>query len=151
MLNLTDEALYTAERGRAQALRDALKINYRLKLLSPRSNESEEAIDFILRKISVLPVFMALGNKAINMWVLSKAKDTIFKVVELKSEGAHEDCFASLLETTLRNIRAGVDVRCENRSLDAQIVNSTASTRNNEEEDQCHCNRLSTVFSHCVM
>ena len=35
---------------------------------------------------------MALGNKAINMWVLSKAKDTIFKVVELKSEGAHEDC-----------------------------------------------------------
>lgn len=49
MLNLTDEALYTAERGRAQALRDALKINYGLKLLSPRSNESEEAIDFILR------------------------------------------------------------------------------------------------------
>ena len=51
----------------------------------------------------------------------------------MKNGGEHEDCFASLLETTLKNIRAGVDVRCENRSLDEQIVNATASTRNDEE------------------
>ena len=39
---------------------------------------------------------MALENKTINMWVLGKEKDSIFRVAELKSGGEHEDCFASL-------------------------------------------------------
>ena len=67
------------------------------------------------------------------MWVISKVKDTSFRVVELKSGGEHEDCFASLLESTLKNIRAVVDVTCENRSLEEQIVDATASTGNDDQ------------------
>ena len=33
----------------------------------------------------------------------------------------------------MKNIRTGVDVRCENRSLDEQIVNATASARNDDQ------------------
>ena len=133
MLQLTDEALYSAEKGRAQALVDALKINYGLKPLSLKSNESEEELTIILKKISVSTVFLAVQKETINMWVLRKERKAIFRQAELKVEGAHEDYFAVLLETTLKNIRAGVDVRCENRSLDQRKDNQTSST---EKDDQ---------------
>ncbi|CAH3182942.1 unnamed protein product, partial [Porites evermanni] len=42
MLERNDEALYAAERGRAQALLDALKVTYGLTSLFPSSIESEE-------------------------------------------------------------------------------------------------------------
>ena len=132
-LQLTDEALYAAEKGRAQALVDALKINYGLTSLSLKSNESEEELTIILKKISVSTVFLAVQKETINMWVLRKERRAIFRQAELKVEGAHEDFFAVLLETTLKNIRAGVNVRCENRSLDERKDNQTSST---EKEHQ---------------
>ena len=133
MLQLTDEALYAAEKGRAQALVDALKINYGLTSLSLKSNESEEELTIILKKISVSTVFVAVQKETINMWVLRKERKAIFRQAELKVESAHEDYFAVLLETALKNIRAGVDVRCENRSLDERKDNQTSST---EKDDQ---------------
>ena len=133
MLQLTDEALYAAEKGRAQALVDALKINYGLTSLSLKSNESEEELTIILKKISVSTVFVAVQKETINMWVLRKERKAIFRQADLKVESGHEDYFAVLLETTLKNIRAGVDVRCENRSLDERKDNQTSST---EKDDQ---------------
>ena len=132
-LQLTDEALYAAEKGRAQALVDALKINYGLTSPSLKSNESEEELTIILKKISVSTVFLAVQKETINMWVLRKERKAIFRQAELKVERMHEDSFAVLLETTLKNIRAGVDVRCENRSLDERKDNQTSST---EKDDQ---------------
>ena len=52
------------------------------------------------------------------MWVLRKERKAIFRQADLKVKSAHEDYFAVLLETTLKSIGAGVDVRCENWSLD---------------------------------
>ena len=132
MLQLTDEALYAAEKGRAQALVDALKINYGLTSLSLKSNESEEELTIILKKIPVLTVFLAVQEKIINMWVLRKERKAIFRQTELKVEDAHQDYFALLLETTLKNIRAGIDVRCENRSLDKRRDNHTSRTEKDE-------------------
>ena len=132
MLQLTDEALYAAEKGRAQALVDALKINYGLKSLSLKSNESEEELTIILKKIPVLTVFLAVQEKIINMWVLRKERKAIFRQTELKVEDAHQDYFALLLETTLKNIRAGIDVRCENRSLDKRRDKHTSRTEKDE-------------------
>ena len=132
-LQLTDEALYAAEKGRAQALVDALKINYGLTSLSLKSNESEEELTIILKKISVLTVFLAVEEKIINMWVLRKERKAIFRQAELKVEDAHEDYFALLLKTTLKNIRAGIHVRCENRSLDKRRDGQTSRI---EKDDQ---------------
>ena len=133
MLQLTDEALYAAEKGRSQALVDALKINYGLTSLSLKSNESEEELTIILKKISVSTVFLAVQKETINMWVLRKERKAIFRQAELKAEGAHKHSFSVLLETTLKNIGAGVNVRCENRSLDERKENQTSST---EKDDQ---------------
>ena len=103
MLQRNDEALYAAERGRAQALLDALKVTYGLTSLSPRSIESEEEVRNISRKTTALTVFLALHLKTVNIWVLGKEGNPIFRQAKI------EDSFTPLLD------RAGLGIRCENR------------------------------------
>ena len=81
-----DEALYVAERGRAQALLDALKVTYSLTSLSPRSIESEEVVRYISKKTTVLTVFLALEQNLLNMWVLQKEGNPIYRQLELGEE-----------------------------------------------------------------
>ncbi|CAH3186183.1 unnamed protein product [Porites lobata] len=132
-LEKTDEALYAAERGRAAALLDALKIKYGLTSLSPISNETEEDFACISRNISVLTMFIALDNGTISLWVLGKKTNAIFRERVLKSGRAHEDPFDALLKASLKQIGAGRDVRCENRSLDVLRDKSTLSTQEDDE------------------
>ncbi|CAH3190438.1 unnamed protein product [Porites lobata] len=127
-LQKTDEALYAAERGRAAALLDALKIKYGLTSLSPISNETEEDFACISRNISVLTMFIALHEETISLWVLGKKTNAIFRESVLNSGSAHEDPFDALLKASLKKIGAGRDVRCENRSLDVLSDKSTSST-----------------------
>ena len=104
MLQKTDEALHAAEKGRAQALLDALKINYSFTSLSPRTDESEEDVTYISRKICALTVFLAIQNETINMWLLRKESIPIFRQAKLKIEGAQKDSFAAILvDTVLKN------------------------------------------------
>ena len=133
-LQKTDEALYAAERGRALALLDALKIKYGFTSLSPISNETEKDFAYISRNTSVLTTFIALDNGTISLWVLrGKKTNAIFRQAILKSEGAHEDPFDALLKDSLNKIGAGRDVRCENRSLDVLSNKSTSSTRGDDK------------------
>ena len=138
MLQRNDEALYAAERGRAQALLDALKVTYGLTSLSPRTTDSEEEVRNISRKTPVLTVFLALQKKTVNMWVLRKEGDPIFRQAELEIGDAHEDedPFALLLGTALKNIRAGVGIRCENRSMGKLSDDSTSTSRDDSETSE---------------
>ncbi|XP_073248502.1 tetratricopeptide repeat protein 28-like [Porites lutea] len=132
-LQKTDEALYAAERGRAGALLDALKKKYGFTSLSPISNETEEDFAYISRNTSVLTIFIALDEEAISLWVLGKKTNAIFRQAILKSGGAHEDPFNTLLKDSLNKIGAGRDVRCENRSLDLLRDKSTSSTNKDDK------------------
>ena len=136
MLQRNDEALYAADRGRAQALLDALKVTYGLTSLSPRSIESEEEVRDISRKTTVLTVFLALELKTVNMWVLRKEGNPIFRQAELKIGDAHEHSFDILLDTFLKNIRAGVGIRCENRSMDKMRDDQVSTTRANDQTSE---------------
>ena len=134
MLQRNDEALYAAERGRAQALLDALKVTYGLTSLSPRSIESEEEVRNISRKTTVLTVFLALHLKTVNIWVLGKEGNPIFRQAEIEIGREHEDSFTLLLDTVLKNIRAGVGIRCENRSMDKLSDDSTPSSTRDDNQ-----------------
>ena len=136
MLQKKDEALYAVERGRAQALLDALKVTYGLTSHSPRSIESEEEVTYISKKTTVLTVFLALQLKTVNMWVLRKEDNPVFRQAELEIGGAHEDSFALLLDTALKNIRAGVGIRCENRSMDKMSDDQTSTTRDDDQTSE---------------
>ena len=132
MLQRNDEALYAAERGRAQALVDALKVTYGLTSLSPRSIKSEEVRN-ISRKTTVLTVFLALLKNILCTWVLRKEANPIFRLVKLEIGGADEDPFALFLDTALKKMRAGVGIRCENRSMDQLSDDPTSTTRDNDQ------------------
>ena len=133
MLQRNDEALYAAERGRAQALLDALKVTYGLTSRSPRSIESEEEVKYLSINTAVLTVFLALEFKTVNMWVLRKEGNPIFRKAEFEIGGAHEDSFALLLDTALKKMRAGVGIRCENRSMDQLSDDPTSTTRDDDQ------------------
>ncbi|CAH3180768.1 unnamed protein product, partial [Porites lobata] len=132
-----DEALYVAERGRAQALLDALKVTYSLTSLSPRSIESEEVVRYISKKTTVLTVFLALEQNLLNMWVLQKEGNPIYRQLELGGIGKeHEDSFSVLLDIVLKTIGAGRGIRCENRSMDKMSDDQTSTTRDDDQTSE---------------
>ena len=114
-LQRTDEALYAAERGRAQALVDTLEIVYGFKSPSQKSNEFQEVVTYISRKLSAQTVFLASQEDRINLWVLGKKSNAIFRQVKL------ENPFTDLLNRFLESIGACHGVRCENRSFEEEI------------------------------
>ena len=137
MLDRNDEALYAAERGRAQALLDALKVTYGLTSLSARSIESEEEVRNISRKTTVLTVFLALHLKTVNIWLLGKEDNPIFRRLEIQGIGKkHEDSFSFLLDFVLEYIGAGVGIRCENRSMDKVSDDQTSTTRDDDQTSE---------------
>ncbi|XP_073229906.1 tetratricopeptide repeat protein 28-like [Porites lutea] len=136
MLERNDEALYAAERGRAQALLDALKVTYGLTSPSPRSIESEEEVRNISRKTTVLTVFLALHLETVNMWVLGKEDNPILRRLKLKGIGKeHKDSFSVLLDIVLKTIGAGRGIRCENRSMD-KLSTTTSTTRDEHQASE---------------
>ena len=136
MLQRNGEALYAAERGRAQALLDALKVTYGLRSRSPGSIVSEEEVRNISRKTTFLTVFLALGEKTINMWLLGKDSNPIFRQAEIEIGPEHEDSFTFLLDFVLEYIGAGVGIRCENRSMDKMSDDQTSTTRDDDQTSE---------------
>ena len=135
-LNLTHETLCAAERGRAQALVDGLKIQYDVKALSPASIEPEEVISFISKELSTPTVFLVLQNNIIIFWVIDNEYNFELRYSKIHGRSAKENSISVLLETTLKKIGAGVAARCENRTLDQQMDDFSSNTRDDEEQAQ---------------
>ena len=135
-LDLTYEALCAAEGGRAQALVDALKVQYDLTALSPGSIEPKEVVYFISNELSTPTVFVGLQNKIINFWVINKEYNFELRRSKIHGGTANENSIIVLLETTLKKIGAGVGARCENRTLDEPVYDSSSNTGDDEEPAQ---------------
>jgi len=135
-LNLTDEALFAAERGRAQALVDGLKIQYGLTALPSASLDPKETISYISNELSTQTVFLGLQHNIINFWAIKKENKFELRQRKIDWGSADEDSMTVLLETTLMNIEAGVGVRCENRSLDEPTDDSSTNRGDDEEPAQ---------------
>lgn len=132
MLQNTDEALYAAEQGRSQALLDALQMKYGFASFPNRGNKTKEEVTNTSRKISSLTTFLAIQNETINIWVLGKESNAVFRQGRLTSESVHEDSSVVLLKACLKKIGAGVSVKCENRSLDNIKDNAASNTRDDD-------------------
>ena len=114
-------------------MQEALEIKYGFPSFPHRCNKPEEEVTNISRKTSTLTAFLAIQNETINLWVLGKESNAVFRQAKLTMENVHEeDSFAALLEASLKKIGAGVNVICENRSVDKVSDNPAPNTRGDE-------------------
>ena len=119
-----NEALLTAERGRGQALKDLMESQYGLKShrsLCGGGGENDVLTD-VLSHISSQTVFLAVGPRAINFWVLNKGKDPHFVQKDIDQRYLKECVIASLVASNQHansNIGVVESGRYEDRSLDA--------------------------------
>ena len=144
-LGKIDEALCAAEQGRAQTLADALKNQYGLTESPPASLEPKETISYISKELSAKTVFLGHRHNKITFWVISKGSKVEFREETLEQGRVHDDAVTVLLNNTLKEIGAGVRVRCENRSLDEPSDGDDNDEENEDKQgvpSQCTINAL---------
>ena len=108
-----EEALYAAERGRAQALMDILQDQYGIDSQSFSALATNQTLTAALGLLPSQAVFVALDENKITFWVLRKDSKICFRQHEI-ANGSGD----LLMETFLKEIGVWDGVKCENRSLD---------------------------------
>ena len=118
------EALLAANQGRAQALRDLMKLNYSLEkpFTSVHTRSLEETI---LQASSTIPsnvAFTAVYGERVFSWVTRKGPKLSLtcrmkKISDGFSPGYAESYLSSLMESVRTDIGVRICVKCEDRSL----------------------------------
>ena len=106
------EALFTAERGRAQALMDLMESQYRIRPDRQGTHICIEAISDVSTCTSLPIVFLAGSPKSISFWLLQKEEECRFMYKETNNS------LKSLTDQAYKEIGVFKRVMSENRSLD---------------------------------
>ena len=115
-----DEALFVAEKGRAQALADLMESSF----CGGTSQHKGEDEDFsVLKNVPSNIVFQAVDKAGVTLWVVSEGKQVQFRQRKLNgsvSENSEaSQSFESFMLSVYTQLGVRSNVRCENRSLDA--------------------------------
>ena len=127
----TKEALFTAERGRAQALTDLMESQFGAKSTPSASKGQIERITNISSLISSPMTFLAEAFESVFFWVLQR--DQEWQLMEKKLCYTLED----MTNKAYEQIRATKPARCEDRSLDDpdnEPIEDLSDRGNNEKE-----------------
>lgn len=124
----TEEALATAEKGRAQALMDLLESEYGVKSALP---ESDEHISCVSKYLTSMIIFLGEASQAVNFWVLQNGQQCKFVRKEIS------DGLESLTHNAYKSIEIFKEIMCENRSSDepADEESKECSGQNLEEKE----------------
>ncbi|XP_044177749.1 tetratricopeptide repeat protein 28-like [Acropora millepora] len=100
-----DEALFAAEKGRAQALSDKLLTQYKLPApLSSASIDTKETISRLFTELSTPTIFLAIEGLTINIWFLRREKKIEFRQGRLECDRRDKDPILALRERAFKNI-----------------------------------------------
>ena len=112
------EALISAERGRAQGLKDLMALNYGLEVKDAESDEGDMITLFELSShFPTNTIFMALGGNELIFWVCQEGTVLELRTNPIDSKGEISTFFESLVELVSQKIGARDYVECEDRSL----------------------------------
>ncbi|CAH3165208.1 unnamed protein product, partial [Pocillopora meandrina] len=148
-----DEALFVAEKGRAQALTDLMESSF----CGGTSHHKGEDEDFtVLKNVPSNTVFQAVDKADVNLWVVSEGKQVRLRQSKLKgfvSENNYNgssQSFESFMLGVYTQLGVRSNVRCENRSLDALREGpSKVDEKTKEANPQPHIQQdgcLSTLY-----
>ena len=143
------EALFVAEKGRAQALTDLMESKFCDGASQPDADNKDLAI---LRYIPSNTVFQAVDslNDTISFWALLQGGHVQFRQNKLDLSSLLNGAFQSL-ESLVRSTHVQLGVRCnvtcENRSLDAVRKIADKVDKHTEEESSQPSIQLETCLS----
>nr|XP_058943966.1 tetratricopeptide repeat protein 28-like [Pocillopora verrucosa] len=146
-----DEALFVAEKGRAQALTDLMESSF----CGGTSHHKGEDEDFtVLKNVPSNTVFQAVDKANVNLWVVSEGKQVQLRQSKLKGfvseNSGSSQSFESFMLGVYTQLGVRSNVRCENRSLDAlREGRSKVDEKTKEANPQPHIQQdgcLSTLY-----
>ena len=108
------EALFSAEKGRAQGLKDLMALNYTSEENDAELIQENRTFQELCSGLPPNTIFMAIVEKELILWVCQREKEVEFRRKQVSCEYEINTFFQSLLE----KIGAREDVQCEDRSLD---------------------------------
>ena len=124
------EALFSAEQGRAQSLKDLMALNYLFH--ANDAVQENSAFDELSSHLPLNTIFMAIGEKELIFWVCQKGKEVELRRKENSSQDEIKTFFQYLVDT----IGARDGVECEDRSLDLAGDKRSAVKRPPQDDRQ---------------
>ena len=124
------EALFSAEQGRAQSLKDLMALNYLFD--ANDAFQENSAFDELSSHLPLNTIFMAIGKKELVFWVCQKGKELELRRKENSSQDEIKTFFQSLVD----KIGARDNVECEDRSLELARDKRSAVKRPPQDERQ---------------
>ena len=147
-LGKVDDALCTAERGRARALVDLLFSNFGIKEVDKTSEFTLSSLASLLEKQRSDFLFISIITKQINLWFMEKSGKINFKIGTELSADEKEKSLRDLVAITLKSLPTDDREEYDDRSLSGiyEDESSTAEEkgeatsqhhfRGNEEEER---------------
>ena len=136
----TIEALLTAERGRAQALVDALKLKYGVKTVKSSPEEQMNKMDILSPQTSSPTIFIAEDedSKSVNIWLLLKSQKLQF----IRKESSQT--LTNLINKSYKQIGVKDLVRCggcsfgdESEDEEIEVSSDRGTNENASSQDEC--------------
>ena len=145
-LEKLEEALFAAERGRAQTLTDNLLTQYKLPpSLLASTVHLKETLPRLFTELSSPTLFLAIEGLTINIWLLSRGKQVTFRKGRLEGDRRDKYPVRSLMQSCLEKIGTDVRVRCEDRTFD-ELTHDCPFSREVCEEEKKSFQSLDNPF-----
>ena len=107
------EALFSAEQGRAQGLKDLMTLNYSFEVNDAGSVKENGTFHGLSSCLPLNTIFMAIGKNELFLWVCQKEKE-----VKLRRQISSQDKVELFFESLVEKIGVRDNVECEDRSLE---------------------------------
>jgi len=147
-LGNVDEALSTAERGRARALVDLLFSNFGIQEVNKSSEFTLSSLTSLLEKQQSDFLFITILTKKVHLWFIEKGGKINLRIGTELSANEKETSLRDLVTTTLKSLPKDDREEYDDRSLSAIYEDESSSAeeeceassqhhfRGNEEEER---------------
>ena len=126
------KALFSADQGRAQALKDLIEFKYGFQTTPSGSGAVNGTENEILKCLPANTVFIANESREVIFWICQKGKEVQFRRKEISNDSSLVDVstfFQSLIQMACEEIGARAHVKCEDRSLDETTNENLSNSR----------------------
>ena len=131
------EALFSAEQGRAQALKDLIEFNYAFERISNVASGTDNGtVDELLSYLPPSTIFTAFEEKELIFWVCQRGEKVELKKIQIYSRDKVGSFLQALLSFAQQEIGTRNLLKCEDRSLELASDKRLVTKRPPQDERQ---------------